>query len=65
VSEDAKTLYADLSGVQRERVAALRAAREVLAARNLGGSSAVDAVDLTSVASFIVTGDDPYSGGTA
>lgn len=49
-----------LSNDQVARVEALKAAREVLAARNVMGVSAVDALDLVNVALYIETGVDPW-----
>jgi hypothetical protein len=49
-----------LSDRQMARVEALKAARVVLASRNLAGSGAVDALDLVNVAMWIETGVDPW-----
>jgi hypothetical protein len=51
-----------LSDMQKQRVAALHVAREVLASRtfassNVGGAGALD---LYYIAEYIVTGDDPW-----
>jgi hypothetical protein len=50
-----------LSERQRARVEGLRTARELLAARTLGGTGAVDAIDLVNVAMYIESGEDPWA----
>lgn len=53
--------YPNLSAEQRARADALRAARTVLAAKAMLSSSAVDPVDLISVARYVMTGEDPWA----
>lgn len=53
----------NLSGAQRTRVDALLAARRVLVAQSVISSGEADAVDLTCVARYIETGEDPYGRG--
>lgn len=55
------TNYSDLTDEQRQRAAAVRTAREALIGR--GGFAAVDgpdSIDIINVASWIVTGLDPW-----
>jgi hypothetical protein len=52
-----------LSERQKARVEALKAAREVLAARNVLSSGPADALDLVNVAMYIETGEDPWPSG--
>lgn len=49
-----------LTGGQRQRAEALTCARNVLASRSLTTVQSVDAVDLVNVASWIVSGIDPW-----
>ena len=49
-----------LDPVQRARVAALKAARDVLAVMRIAGSSAAVALDLVNVAQWIMDGRDPW-----
>ena len=51
----------NLSPEQNARAEALEKARYVLAARSTGFSSgAVDAMDMHNLATFILTGEDPW-----
>jgi hypothetical protein len=52
--------YRALSDEQLARVEALIAARRALTAQSMTGSSAVDALDLVSVARYIESGVDPW-----
>lgn len=47
---------------QQRRVEAILRARDALAAQGFMSKGKADAIDLVSVASWIVTGDDPWPG---
>jgi len=53
-----------LDPVQRARVAALKAARDVLVSRGFASSAAADALDLVNVAQWIMDGRDPWDART-
>lgn len=55
----------DLTSQQRARVEALKAARSVLTTTGFASSTGPDAIDLVSLARYIVTGDDPWAGDPA
>lgn len=50
-----------LSAQQTARLECLKAARELIAPRNVMGAGAVDAIDLVNIALFIESGEDPYA----
>lgn len=47
---------------QQRRVEALLRARDALAASSFMSKGKADAIDLVAVASWVVTGDDPWPG---
>lgn len=55
-------LESHLNAKQRARAEALNEARAVLAHRGPLATSAVNAIDLVNVASWILTGHDPWLG---